>query len=680
MALYDLRNSKILRSAWTTVRETKSIGDVLAAKNSLTLQEKHQIIDQALLLITQLYANLPVKKARHAVNIEQQLLLLRSQQVADDGDYYFHREMIEIFKGLRDAHTNYELPPPYRGQIAFLPFMIQDCFADNQHKFFVTRMLFEFHHDQFKRGVEITHWNGIPIERAVQINAEREEGSNLAARFAFGLNALTIRDLGRSLPPDEEWVVVTFQRDSQTHEIIFPWRVWDSTIGSRQAQDSTNGGTNREQAAKFSLSARVQQIHLAKKHLFAREVLEVSSRIAPVIQAVESADRKLGDVDLSGIDLSAVNMNTESILPEVLQFALHKYNDTDFGYIRIRTFEYNNLIQFVNEFLRILALMPRNGLVLDVRGNGGGLIHNGELLLQLFTPQTIKPEPAQFICSQLTMALCSRPTSGFDQEAADLLGIPLEELQAMADLRREWADSYGKSIASSLQSGSVYSKGVPITDPTMANSLGQRYHGPVVLITDAMSYSTTDIFAAGFADHQIGPTITVSGNTGAGGANVLDHATLVSLLHSEGSSIRPLPNGVAMRVALRRTLRVGSNDDQILEDIGVNEQDIFYHMTFDDLMHNNKDLIFFANEILSGLPCYQLDIDPIRMENDVLSLSTTTSNMDRLDFFLDGRPTWTTDVSDGDTVHKIPCKVVTFHLEIKGYSGHKLVASRKLQS
>ena len=49
------------------------------------------------------------------------------------------------------------------------------------------------------------------------------------------------------------------------------------------------------------------------------------------------------------------------------------------------------------------------------------------------------------------------------------------------------------------------------------NRVGQRYHGPAVLVTDALCYSTTDISAAGFQDHAIGPIL---GNMGAGGANV----------------------------------------------------------------------------------------------------------------------------------------------------------------
>jgi hypothetical protein len=51
------------------------------------------------------------------------------------------------------------------------------------------------------------------------------------------------------------------------------------------------------------------------------------------------------------------------------------------------------------------------------------------------------------------------------------------------------------------------------------HGVGQVYYGPVVLITDAPSYSATDIFAAGFQDNDVGPVVGTAGNTGAGGAN-----------------------------------------------------------------------------------------------------------------------------------------------------------------
>jgi hypothetical protein len=60
--------------------------------------------------------------------------------------------------------------------------------------------------------------------------------------------------------------------------------------------------------------------------------------------------------------------------------------------------------------------------------------------------------------------------------------------------------------------------------------LGQTYYGPVVLIIDALCYKPTVIFAAGFQDHEIGPILGTSGNTGDGGANVWPETLLEQLI------------------------------------------------------------------------------------------------------------------------------------------------------
>ena len=46
-------------------------------------------------------------------------------------------------------------------------------------------------------------------------------------------------------------------------------------------------------------------------------------------------------------------------------------------------------------------------------------------------------------------------------------------------------------------------------------------HGPVVLVIDALCYSTTDTFAAGLQDHEIGSVLGCNATTGAGEANVV---------------------------------------------------------------------------------------------------------------------------------------------------------------
>jgi C-terminal processing protease CtpA/Prc len=99
------------------------------------------------------------------------------------------------------------------------------------------------------------------------------------------------------------------------------------------------------------------------------------------------------------------------------------------------------------------------------------------------------------------------------------------------------------------------------------------YDGPVVLVTDALCYSATDIFAAGFQDHAIGPILGTDGNTGAGGANVWGHDLLKELFDwpakDAKSPYENLPKGAGMRVSIRRTLRVGARSGTPVEDLGV---------------------------------------------------------------------------------------------------------------
>ena len=109
--------------------------------------------------------------------------------------------------------------------------------------------------------------------------------------------------------------------------------------------------------------------------------------------------------------------------------------------------------------------------------------------------------------------------------------------------------------------------GFPYRIPASVNMWGQVYHGPVVLITDAFCYSACDMFAAGFQDHGIGTIIGVDPTTGAGGANVLTHAQLLD--DWAGGPLESLPRQAQMRIALRRTLRVGPNAGLPVEDLGV---------------------------------------------------------------------------------------------------------------
>ena len=174
------------------------------------------------------------------------------------------------------------------------------------------------------------------------------------------------------------------------------------------------------------------------------------------------------------------------------------------------------------------------------------------------------------------------------------------------DLKR-WLPSIGESVLT----GATYSTGFPLTLEPLCNGIGQVYYGPVVLITDALSYSATDIFAAGFQDNQVGCVLGTSGNTGAGGANFWSLDDLLRAQKKDPKSpFKTLPKGAEMIVAMRRSIRVGALAGSPLEEFGVGP-DEFHDMTRRDILEDNLDLLARAARIIRQKPSFTLSVRPV---------------------------------------------------------------------
>lgn len=615
----------------------------LATVPALTPRQRKVLARQALILIEQNYVHLPLKRAMHAVDPVQRLKLLlqaleQGAATTQPAGAEFHREMTEIFTSVRDLHTNYLLPAPINEVTAFLPFMVEDCFEGEQRRYLVTHVTPGFGHRTFRPGVEVVYWSGVPIERAVLNEANRYAGSNAEARHARGVETLTTRALMISLPPDEEWVIVGYRTPAgQMHELRFDWLSNPPLpAGSAEAGDADDPAG----MATLGLDLEQHLIQRARKALFAPHV----------VAAQKTAARK----QARGVTLG----DLESAMPDVFEARSLTTPSGTFGYLRIRTFAVQPADAFVAEFIRLLSALPRNGLIIDVRGNGGGYIVNGERILQTLTPRRIEPERFQFVNTSLNLQICRRngPTSSFKDLSA-------------------WVDS----MEHALQTGETFSAAFPVTDPDACNALGQKYFGPVVLITDALCYSTTDIFAAGFQDHEIGPVLGADGNTGAGGANVWDHEALGRDV-LPGSVYRPLPRGANMRVAMRRSLRVGRRAGTVLEDLGV-IPDARHFMTRDDVLHGNVDLINRAGAMLARLPVRKLEVTVAAPSPTATTLTVTTRGIRRIDAYLAGRPIQSVDVRRGRAVVSVPrTPTAPKTLELQGFDRGRLVARYRTTS
>ena len=247
----------------------------LAAAGTLTLNQRKLLVDQAILLLEQNYVHLPLKVAMHAVNPVQRLRVLRTRmdrqtQQTMEPEWSFHRQMSGIFHSVRDLHTNYLLPAPFAGKIAFLPFAIEKCLEGGAERYLVTQTVVGFSAPPFGRGVEVTHWNGTPIARAVALNGAQFAGSNEAANLARGLDSLTLRPLVIQTPPDEEWVTVTYlAADGTTHELREQWKVIDNLPPMADLDTISVAATS------MGLDLDSDEKSRAKKLLFTPEVVEL---------------------------------------------------------------------------------------------------------------------------------------------------------------------------------------------------------------------------------------------------------------------------------------------------------------------------------------------------------------------------------------------------------------------
>jgi C-terminal processing protease CtpA/Prc len=442
---------------------SRLLSEFLRSVTPLPGEARYRLVEQALVLLEGAYVHLRLKRAMHGIDPVQRLRLLY-HRLETLSDTQFHAELAAIFRSLRDLHTVYQLPDPYRGHVATLGFRVERYVSADGPHYLVTSV----HPDLMRTsgletGVELVAWDGIPIERAVELNADRQSGSNPDARLARGLEALTLRSLRTSTPPDEHWVIVEWRKGrSRARETRVPWCV--------MAAGSTAAGAAQEPVSAISgvlgIDLAAESTRQIKRELFAPE----KAASAPAF-ALHSL------------------LRTDTVT----------YRRRPYAYLRIFSFNVSGARRFLEAISRLLGVLPQNGLILDIRSNPGGSIPAAEALLQLLTPEAVEPAHFSLTTTPLALALCDSNPS-----------------------LRIWSPS----ITAAVETGEPYSQPLPLTDPGALTDGLTRYGGPVVLVTDPLCYSAADIFAAGFQDNGIGPILGTAQRTGAGGANVWTHDLL----------------------------------------------------------------------------------------------------------------------------------------------------------
>ncbi|MBZ9737276.1 hypothetical protein LB534_14775 [Mesorhizobium sp. CA18] len=484
---------------------------------------REEICTQVAAALQHYYAHLPQKRSSLAIDPVQSLTILRTSKCEND----FSKNLLGIIHALRDRHTTINLPRPWQDATAYVPFMIERCLENGRPTYILTKQFFGY--ADIPLGACITHWNGMPIDLYVSAFAAQTSGAHEAARLRLSVMNLTQRPLAFFSVPIEDWVTLTFLQDGKLRSVSTPWYCAYRTPLSPTPSAVRDGYGAALQGADYQL------LHTNN---FLRQVPKVTSE--RVLALTTDDNLRYGSIETSS---------------------------GRSGYVRIFSFDVSDDIAFVNRLASIIASLPQETLIVDIRNNPGGLIPAGQKFLRVLTNKPLLSSPVQFRCTDYTLKLAELECFRIWRRSIEL--SPLTGL--------EYSQAYALSSYDSLPA--------------------YRYPGKVALVIDSLSYSTSDFFAADFADNGVGLIVGVDPTTGGGGANVFGLDRLVSWSDAVDGGLSRLPGGFGLTIAGRRSLRTGFSAGIPVEGLGV-RADVQCELTRDDLLGENVDLINFTAAVL----------------------------------------------------------------------------------
>lgn len=524
-----------------TILNWEYLPQIQVARNfriGMSADEKHLIAQQLHTVLEKYYVHLNLKVSSLAINPLQQCALLKDESTAEYDDLEFFRRVQEIIRSLRDRHTSFRVPSPWKECVAFLPFVAESCWFGAERKLILTKLLANIDDKFFVPGVEITHWNGTPIDRFINQLSWQTDGGNPFARVSLALKSLTVRTLAYMPPPDEDWVTIGFEANGKFRTISFSWRLFMPGPGMVAASTLSSAGTETA-AINRGVDSSTLIVNGAVKDLFCGHVSAGPSSLMSKFADWDTVSTKLGK----------------------------------FGYVRLYSFDADDHKAFWQSAIEVLKELPQNGLILDLRGNPGGNILCGQGLVQLLTRKKIVPARVLF-----------RATDS------------VRKLSANTESLIPWS----RSLNLVYETGQNSSQAFSLTNLSEVRDLGYSYPGKVVLIIDSLCYSTTDFVAADFQDNGVGIIIGVDPVTGAGGANVWTQELLQIFSTRAGlKEVALLPRGAELNLSMRQAIRSLRNDGIPMEGLGVRAE-VIYQPTLDDLLHENQNLKEFAVQLLVG--------------------------------------------------------------------------------
>ena len=540
-------------------------------------EERELMAKQALMFIENLYVHREVKIKDFGAQVDPVPRLKDMVKRAPSmNDEEFHKTMQKIFLDLHDHHTNYSAPLPLRCSYAIAPLHFADVYDNGTLKVIVkgkTKVVEEAAGSEVSAaepGDELVAINGKPIAEILEELRKWSGGANDDAMTMGAIMNLSLVPLAEQpVPSDNE---LNYELNRKGEKVTIKTRYFAAVNIPSCVKEAEGTATEKTFAPKPKKKKNKKNSIYDSAFVRGENpiVRDYKDLVLPDTVSPFGEDGKLPIGQFYTISTPAgklAKFDLETFVPEDESSA-------------------DDVIHKVKALLQD-AQDKTQALIIDMRGNGGGLILLAEGLTQLFTPNNVATMPVRYLPTDLNLQTFLRANQG-----------------------RE--NGWSQDTRDGISANARYTKPRVITSADAANRYGQVWFKPVVILTDATCYSACDLFAASMQDHGAATIIGTHATTGAGGANVMDYDIFRQIFDTTSSEENPfvkLPGAQSMRVSWRQTLRVGKSKDQLIENAGVKSDIVVRYVTEDVVGGESRVLMKEVHKAIKQiLPRYKSHI------------------------------------------------------------------------
>ena len=505
-----------------------------------TSAERKIMLNQAFMVMNEIFVHRDLKIANFGIEVDPLPLLKDLEtRVETISDRSFHSEMADIFFKQNDLHTSYSYPKPYSCYRTLLPFSFKEVINLQGEKVIavayqstIAEVNALAQNLEVKIGDTVISIDGVSVYEAAKKWLPRTSGANPPAQFRRSVSLLSfISQKNNFFPENDMSEIVLKSRNGQTYTVKAPW-IARGDVKCLTPEKEETPATSREDFAADDYQLDFNRTYRPKKK---------------IIKAITAETLK-------------------DTAEPILKYKIVRNEYGDFGYLTLESFVPEKLsvdetIQVVKKLLS-KELAKTDGLIFDIRSNGGGYIFLAEGMVQLFTPKN--PTPMNFV---LKNSAANRHFMFETTSDTSLFNIALRAAQA---------------------EGAIYTAPTPLNRAVELDTIGQYYFKPVGILTNANCYSSCDMFSAQMQDHGSAIIFGEESTTGAGGANNRSLIDTIKALKENLGPYQKLPSGQDMGHSFRQSIRIGKNAGILLEDRGV-ISDVIVPATLSDLYTDSND-------------------------------------------------------------------------------------------